>query len=272
MRTHSLFIRVSVRAFVVCAALLLFVNTVAAALDFNDVVNLRQNNVPDTVIINMVRQQGGMALTPEQQASLRAGGASEALLAAFAPAPSAAVPLQSAARVAGDGEPITPLRVTEMEQMPAVYANEGWLSISNTDCEPYYLSYDTKSRRMLLSDYPNGGVEIRAGANRALNLRKGTYKLYGESGRDLTVHVREHEVTHLSLVPFGVVGNSGLTGVARDRERTRTEMLVANWTPPVVVQPAPVIVVPAQPPPVYYYDYRYGRSPWGRGYSYGFGW
>ncbi len=276
MSSHPATGSVSIRTVLaVCAAAVLFANTVAAALDFNDIVALRQNNIPDAVIVTMLQQQGGMTLTPEEERILRAGGASDSLLSAFRPAPAAVVQARPHSSDPVRNEPITPLSVTEMEPLPAVYSGEGWLSISNSDWEPYYLAYDAKSRRMVLSDYPNGGVEIAAGSNRAVNIRKGTYRLYGESGRELKVHIREHEVTYLSLAPFGVIGNSGLTGVARDRERSRQEVLIANWSPPppVVVQPAPVVVVPAPRPPVYYYGYGYDYYyPRGRGFSFGYDW
>lgn len=272
----------------------------AHALEYNDIALLRQHQVADDVIISMAGEQGITALTADQENRLRAEGASENFLVALRNAASRApsnaavttptpmyadqeavpyaqgyteAPMQLDERsvAVAASQPVMPLRVTENASLPPRYDKEGWLSISNTDLRTYYLSVDAKAKRMFLSAEPNGGYEIPPGENRAINTRKEEYKLYGDSGSDLKVRVRESEVTRLSLVPFGVVGNSGLNGIVRDRERTRSEVLIANYVPvpQVVVQPAPVVVVPARPyyPAVPYYGpYRYGPY---RRYHYG---
>lgn len=157
-----------------------------------------------------------------------------------------------------DGQPIVPVQVARATVMPSLYAKEGWLSVMNRDWIPYYLNIDFKRERMFLSKNPNGGALIQSGQNLILNIRKDGYKLYGDSGRGLEVKIREGETTTLSLEPFGVFGNSGLTGVAATRDKVRSEVLFNNYVPPppvvVMPAPAPVVVVPAYPPPppVYY--------------------
>ena len=270
----------------VCAAVLfatLFSCVIAHALDSTDIVNLKRNGIPEEVIGNMVRQSEGIVLDAEDEEELREAGVSDALLAVIratptVAAPAAAAPVYETTQSASTaprhydatGQPVSPVPVYEEEALPARYAKEGWLTVSNTDVESYYLAIDVGSKRMFLSTVPNGGIELPSGTSRSVNLRKETYKLYGDSGRDLKVRVRENEVTRLSLIPYGVVGNSGLTGVATDRDRTRSESLFDNYVPPpaVIVEPAPVIVVPEPYP--YYHPYRHRPRGWGFGY--GFGW
>lgn len=59
----------------------------ASALDFNDVKNLITNQVSESVIENMVRQDASLVITPAQADELRAIGASESLVAAIRRAP-----------------------------------------------------------------------------------------------------------------------------------------------------------------------------------------
>lgn len=253
------------------------------ALDGNDIIAMKGSDVGEDVIRNMVAQSGGVVLTPEQESRLRGAGASETLMSFIRSNPPKSAPAivseplpartQSSARmIATEPEPVVPLPVTELEALPARYDKEGWLSVSNTDSTHYFLNIDVGAKRMFISRIPNGGCELPPGSGRAFNLRKETYKLYGDSGRDLKIRIRENEVTRLSLVPFGVVGNSGLTGVARDRERVRSEALFDNYVPPpaVIVHPVPTVVVPAPYPYYRYSPYPYYR---GRGgYSFGVGW
>ena len=255
----------------------------ARSLDFNDVLLLRQSGVQDGVILNMVRQDEDFSVTPEQAAQLRAAGLSEAVVAAMPvyaiPAPVASSPTVvsssvSQAPVVTAAGPVEPVLVTETAPLPALYAKEGWLTVANTDWETYFLAVDQGSKRLFLSRNPNGGMQVDSGQSIAINLRKETYKLYGDTGEDLKIKIREQEVTRLSLVPYGVVGNAGLKGVVQDRERVRSEILFANYVPPptvvvqevptvIVQEPPPVIVVPGRP---YYYRHR----PY-RGNSYHFG-
>lgn len=293
MRHHASF-RFMIEAFLI-AMIMLGLSGHVSALDYSDIVLLRQHQVADDVILSMADEQGITALTADQENRLRAEGASENFLVALRGAATQAsqggfiseaessLPATGMSAGAIDRtvvvaapQPVIPLEVTEHAPLPPLYAKEGWLSISNTDLMSYFLAVDVRAKRLFLSKTPNGGFEIPAGENRAINTRKEEYKLYGDSGNDLKIRVRENEVTRLSLVPFGVTGNSGLTGVARDRDRTRSEVLFGNYVPapPVVVRPAPVVVVPARPiyPAVpYYYDpYRYG--PYRGGYYHRYGW
>lgn len=65
------------------ATLCLSVGTKAMALDYSDVKNLMQNQVSESVVINMVQQSGPIAVTSEQLDELRLMGASETLIAAL---------------------------------------------------------------------------------------------------------------------------------------------------------------------------------------------
>lgn len=261
----------------------------AEALDFNDVLLMRKNGIADEIIINMVQKNPGFAITAEQANQLRASGSSERLLSAIpvlidTEVPSRPIAVPSSAPVASSGvviesgSPMTPVEVLEVDAFPALYEKEGWLSISNQDWESYFLIVDQKAKRMFISRAPNGGMELESGRNITLNLRKETYKMYGDSGRDLKLKIREGEATRLALIPFGVVGNSGLTGVAQDRERVVSERLFDNYVPPpatviverppVVIQEAPpVIVVPGRP----YYAPYYNRPP-RRGHGFYYSW
>ena len=267
------------------AAIILMSGSFISALDFNDVVGLKQNGISDEVLVNMVHQGGGFQLTQEQEHQLRGLGVGDNLIVAIrstprvsSPEPSSLpaapqthpspTPTATPIRVIEAPQPVIPLPVTEPEALPARFDKEGWLSISNSDMTDYYLNVDVGAKRLFLSRIPNGGFEIPPGSNRVINIRKETYKLYGDSGRRLEVKVRENEVTRLSLIPFGVEGNSGLTGVVKDRDRVRSEALFDNYVPPptVIVQPAPVVVVPEP------YPYYYAPRPRPRGYHFGFGW
>lgn len=292
----------------------------ASALDVADVKNLLQNKVSDEVIINMVKADGTIYITPEEANMFRSMGASENLITALrpraystgqlapaaapvpAPAPASAPRLptvitsgppapaapapatvvqaappavvqaapQVTSVVSADGTPIVPVEITTTSAFPPRFDKEGWVSIFNRDWTTYYLAIDVNKERMFLSKFPNGGMAIESGQNVVINLRKHDYKLYGDTGEDLKVKVREGETTTLSLNPFGVFGNSGLTGVATDRERTRSEILFSGYVaappmvvveqPSVVVERPPVVVVP--PPRPYYRPYYYGGPPY----------
>lgn len=247
----------------------------APALDANDVMQLLQNRVGEEIILNMVRSDGTIYITPEEAANLRAMGASETLIAAMRPWETTAAPSSLATPrvtvtgpgtasasssapmgvVVADGSPVMPATVVGSGAFPSRFDKEGWLSISNHDWQPYFINIVPGDERIFISRHPNGGMVVNSGENVVVNLRKNTYKTYGDSGNKLEVRVREGETTTLDLNPFGVVGNSGLTGVARDRQRVRSETLFNNYAPPptVIVQPAPppaVIVRPAPPPVV----------------------
>lgn len=268
-----------------------FLCGIAAALDVNDVRNLIKNNVPEDAIINMVNNEGTIYITPEEANEFRSLGASEKLIAALRPTPTtAAVPtvittlpsatsagvvtstssaVPATTTVAGHvaGSPIFPAAITMTAAFPQRYDKEGWLSIFNRDWVPYYFNIDPGAKRIFVSRVPNGGITVQPGENLPVNLRKEEYKLYGDSGRELKIKIRENESTSLSLNPFGVFGNSGLTGVATDRERTRSTVLFDAYVPaPTVVieQPPTVIVEPA--PPVYVVP---GPRPYYRPYYYG---
>lgn len=252
----------------------------ARALDYNDVVELLQNQVSDSVIINMAKAQPSLYITEEEANYLRAMGASENVIAALNPRPTSidpaavtAVPVvpevssttmvSAGPAMPAEGSPVFPVEISVSSPYPPRFEKEGFLSISNRDWQPYYLSINLKDKRMFLSRVPNGGIAIQSGENVVLNIRKEGYKLYGDSGEKLTVKIRDGETTTLSLEPFGVFGNSGLVGVSIDRDNRRREVLFNNYVPtvvvqpPVVVQPAPppVVVVPAPPPPPRYYYY-----------------
>ncbi len=299
----------------------------AAALDVGDVKNLIQNKVSEDVIINMVKTDGTIYITPEEAAMFRSMGASENLIAALRPTPYMATPSASAPPAAAaasapakgyrppkvispsqpsaqaapvqqpappapsvtvvqsapaptvvssgtaEGSPIVPAEVAMSSAYPALYHKEGWLSVYNRDWTTYYLSINVDKEKMFLSKVPNGGMAIDSGQNVIVNIRKHDYKLYGDSGKDLKVNVREGETTTLSLNPFGVFGNSGLTGVATDRDKVRSEVLFYAYSPaptviveqpPVVVQPPVVIEQPpvyVVPGPRYYRPYYYGPGP-----------
>ncbi|MCL2000403.1 MAG: hypothetical protein FWG74_03130 [Planctomycetes bacterium] len=247
------------------------------ALDANDIKQLIQNHISDDVIINLVKSDGTIRITPEDADMLRASGASENLIVALWPTPGMTAP--SSAPMPGsrpptvipppqpavppayaDGNPVVPTEVAANAIHPALSSREGWLSISNHDWATYYLNINVDRKRMFLSKTPNGGAAVEPGQNVILNLRRHSYKLYGDSGRSLTVNVRECETTTLSLNPFGVFGNSGLSGVATDRNRVRSEVLFNAYMPApaaVIVEQPPVYVVPA-PPRYYHHPYYYG--------------
>lgn len=280
----------------ILALVVAFAMSSASALEYQEVQSLVRDRVPENVIINMAKADTSLYITTEQADELRRMGASENLITALrprattapapsypsTPAPSAPVivsrppsrPVQPAQPVPSqatsvEGQPVFPAQVTISSAMPARYDKEGWVSISNRDWMPYYINVNVSDKRMFLSRNPNGGFEIQSGQNIALNLRKNTYKLYGDSGNKLEVKIREDEVTTLSLEPFGVFGNSGLTGVAVDRDKVRTEVLVSNYSPAptVIVEESPsVIVVP--PPAVYYRRHPYYRHGGGFYFDY----
>ena len=268
----------------------------ANALDVDDVKALVGNQVAEEVIINMVRSDGGIYITTEEANEFRRLGASENLIAALRPtatttyqtgrptvitgsAPTvvASAPTLVETVAVADGSPVVSVPIVSSMPYPSRYDKEGWVVVSNHDTSPYYLTVNQSSKRMFLSRFPNGGMTVESGQSVVINLRKETYKLYGDSGEDLKVKIRENETTTIALNPFGVVGNSGLTGTAVDRDKVRREVLFNNYVPPpaVVVQEAPVVVVPPPPPPVYYhrpYHYYGGgyRGP-RHGNSFGFG-
>ena len=249
-----------------------------AALDVNDVMAMKRNGLSDAVIIEQVRLSGGVAATPEQAARLRSEGASEQLLATLTAAAPASAPagVPSAPGIAAAPRsapaaavPVRAAAITTIGARPGLCEKEGWLSVANTDAISYFLEINPRSKRMFLSRNPNGGVEIPSGHDLTFNLRKETYKLYGESGEDLSIKIREGEPTRLTLSPFGVVGNSGLTGTAQDRDRVRQEVLFNNYAPPpvvivrppvIVTEPAPVVVVPGSP---WHYPAPYRRHYYG---------
>lgn len=73
-------------ALATAATMILAVST-ASALDFNDVRNLIANQVSESVIQNMVRQDASLAITESQANELRGLGASESLVASIRRAP-----------------------------------------------------------------------------------------------------------------------------------------------------------------------------------------
>lgn len=278
-------------------ALVVGFSAAAAALDIEDVKSLIRNQVGEEVIINMANTDTRLFITYEEAEELRRMGASENLITALrprptswspgavAPAPSSPAPSPSAPTVvtsgtppaaAGgvvtgtvieetveidQGAPITMAPIVSAGGYPPRYDKEGWLSISNHDWIPYYLNINQGDKRIFISKVPNGGMAVQSGQNIIVNLRKNTYKTYGDSGEKLEVKIRENETSSLNLNPFGVVGNSGLTGVAISRDKVRSEVLFNNYSPApaVIVQEPSVIVVQPEPPPVYYYRPPYYR-------------
>lgn len=267
--------RMSLWAFAVCVGFAAFLGLASfvQALDFNDIVALKENQVSDSVIINMIRDGGGVALSAQQEAELRRMGVSDPVLAASRA--SYPIPVQASPVVVESAPPVTitqppsPVPVTEMAPLPARYAKEGWVSVSNSGWDSYYLLIDRGAKRMFLSQTPNGGVEIAPGQNIAVNIRKETYKMYGANGRDLKIKVRENEVTRITLSPFGMPGGGGLSVSSQDRERVRSEVLfgfvVAAPAPTVIVEQAPILVHPAP----MYMPYRRYHGPF---YGYGYRW
>ena len=288
------------RSFVLASVVFLSAAS-AWSLDLGDVLVLLDNQVPESVIINMVAQQGDLALSESDANELRQAGASENLINAlgigdsyvqadgnlapawssapivtderqFAPPPvvvgNAATPPAMPAAASGppQGSPIMPLAVAASGSAPLLGTREGWLSISNRDWQPYFLLVNPSDKRMFISRFENGGTIINPGENVVLNVRRETYKLFGDTGKSLQVRIRDNLTTTLSLDPFGVVGNSGLMGVSTDRDRVRNEVLFNAFVPPAQVvvmppqvvyeHPAPVIVAP--PPSVQFY-YGHGR-------------
>lgn len=282
------------------ALLLLFMlGGTAAALDYNDVKNLMQNKVAEEVIINMINTDGSLYVTMEEANEMRAMGASENLIQAMRPrdttvygssqttptvvvqttpttpstlyqsteTPTVVVEVEGPV----EGMPVVPVDITMYGGHPSRYDKEGWISVSNHDLMPYYILIDQNDKRIFISRSPNGGMVVDSGQNVVVNVRKATYKMYGDSGNKLEVKVRENETNRLSLNPFGVIGNSGLTGVSTERDRVRSEVLFSNYVPApaVVIQEAPVIVVPSAPPPPVFYGpphRRYYRGGGGGAY------
>ncbi len=263
--------------FLVMAMLLWTVSVFA--LDFTDLDSLVQSGVPEDVIISMWNERGAGNISESEANILRQRGASENLIvtigvrpdAAPAAAPTVTVREGTTAVTStspAQGSPIMPLDVTMSTAAPALGPKEGWLSIANRDWQAYFILVNYRDHRLTISRHPNGGVVVNPGENVILNLPKHTYKMYGDTGEKLEVKIRECLTTTLSLEPFGVVGNSGLTGIANDRGKIRSEVLFSPYVPvrQVIVEPAPVVVVPPPPPPVrYYYDRPYG-------YRYYYGW
>lgn len=267
----------------------------AAALNIEDVKNLMRSGVGEDVIINMAKSDGRLFITIEEAEELRRMGASENLITALRPRPTSidrgtiitttpttptvvsSVPAPTTTTTptttevvfdeVAEGSPVSPAPIMVSGAYPPRYDKEGWLSISNRDWMPYYVNINRGDKRIFISRAPNGGLAIQSGENIIVNLRKDTYKTYGESGNKLEVKIRENETSTLDFNPFGVVGNSGLSGVTVSRDRVRSEILFNNFSPApaIVVQEPSVIVVPSTPPPVYYY-----RPPYYRPYRDGF--
>lgn len=142
----------------------------------------------------------------------------------------------------------TPVGIQEFAQLPPRREKEGWISFFNTSGESYFLSVDQKAKRIFLSRFPDGGFELPSGTNRAVNVRKESYKMYGDNGQDLKVRVREGETTRVTLHPFGTEGGGILRVTSQDREKVQEKFLfgrVVRGAAPVVVRPAPVVVAPA---------------------------
>lgn len=273
-----------------CKALALAVSCFAlaclgsvSALDYGEVKTLLHNRVAEEVVINMVKADGTIYITHEQAAELRSLGASENLVEAMRPraitttststAPAAPTVIGTTSQPTivsetatvissepADGTPISPVPIVSSGVYPPRYDKSGWVSIANHDWSPYYLSTNSENKRLFLSKFPNGGIVIESGHQVIVSLRKESYKMYGDSGEDLKVKVRENETTHVALNPFGVFGNSGLRGVSTDRDNVRSEVLFNNYmpTPTVIVQEPSVIVVPEPRPYYYHYGYPYG--------------
>ncbi len=279
MKITSWYRRFGTSAVVVVAVVWVMAVT-AAALDYNDLVLMKENGVADSVIVNMLEDSGGVALTAEQEGRLRGLGASEELLVAARTNTSIAAPVVQVAPVVQSApsvtvvEPAGPVPITEMAALPPRYQKEGWVSVSNSGWETYYLIVDQKAKRMFLSQSPNGGVSIEPGQNIALNVRKETYKMYGQNGRELKVRVRENEITRITMTPMGAPGGGLLTVSAQDRERVRSEILfghVVRPPTPVYIEPAPTVIV--RPGPVYGPYHRPFYGPYrGHGFGFGYGW
>ncbi|MDR2390441.1 MAG: hypothetical protein LBE84_02010 [Planctomycetota bacterium] len=241
----------------------------AQALDSSDVKNLIRNRVPEETIINIVKADGTIFVTLEEADEFRAMGASENLVTALRPTPTSAPPIgtpvsapPAAIQTLEAGQAVVAVPASPPAAYPPRQDKEGWLAISNHDWIPYYVSVNVGDKRIFISRHGAGGAPVESGQSIALALRKEEYRLYGDSGRDLKIKIREGETTTLSFTPFGLAGNSGMTGVATDRERTRSETLFDMYTPPpavivqepapIIIQEAPVYVVPG-PPPYYYH-------------------
>ena len=76
-------VKVRGRGLVLSLCLLALGSVPAFALDFNDVKNLIKNQVAESVIVNMVRQDASLAITADEANELRAMGASETLVASI---------------------------------------------------------------------------------------------------------------------------------------------------------------------------------------------
>lgn len=258
----------------------LFMGKSVSALDFEDVMTMKRNGLSDEVIAEQVRLAGGVSMSVEQSGRLRGAGASDILIlvmntvhaspstASASIPPSDAVLSRTVVAAPSASGPVRSVPVTAIGALPDLCAREGWLSVANSDTMNYYLLFSPGNKRGFLSRNPNGGVEIPPGHEISFNLRKETYKLYGDSGNSLSIKIREGEPTRLSLIPFGVVGNSGLTGTVRDRDRVRSEVLFGNYMPPTVVVRPPVVI--AEPPPMMVVPYHY--RPYQRRHYYGHWW
>jgi hypothetical protein len=136
---------------------------------------------------------------------------------------------------------------------PPLGRKQGFLVISNRDWMDYGLTIDYSGEKLYLHrpGMGYGTVQIPSGASVTLALPKDNFELYGDSGEELRVRIREGRTTTLSLEPVGHVGNTGLVGVVNDGDRTRSETLFYE-APSVVVQPSPppIIVTPPPRPPV----------------------
>lgn len=267
--------RIATAVFVFATAFV--VSLTVSALDYPQALSMLKSGADEATIIAHWKLGGSVGVNPEQAAELRAAGASEQLVAMLSISYSAAAPatasepapivstqvvIEAAHPAGAPGSPITPVPIMTEEAAPALYEKQGWIVAANSDWVSYYLVVAEGNKRLFLSKTPNGGIEIPSGHAITIPLKKETYKLYGDTGRELKVKVRRHEPTRLSLTPFGPVGNSGLTGTSQDRDKVRSEVLFGNYVPPPsVIYSAPVVVAPAPVyvprPSIYYFPRPY---------------
>ncbi len=136
---------------------------------------------------------------------------------------------------------------------PPIVRNQGWLSVSNRDWQPYTVVIEKKGRASLYQgsqNYPGMQcVTIPSGSTMILALEKDTWEFRGNTDTKLKVKVREGRTSTLSLEPYGPAGNSGLRGITNDGDKVRNEILFQSYYEPPVIVRQPTVVVHRPPPP-----------------------
>lgn len=170
------------------------------------------------------------------------------LPALFAVALTLAFPAEAAASYAE----VQLAPISQTYAAPSLGRRQGWLTIVNRDWKSYTVNIMQNGRMAITAGEVYGGTVVHSGQSVILAVEAETWEVYGSSGAMLKCKVREGGGSMISLEPYGYANNSGLRGVSNDGENVRSEILIHNYSQPVVIQRPSVVVecpvVVAHPP------------------------